>query len=215
MTTRSGFGLALSGGGARAIVHAGLLAALDEAKLKPDIISGASMGAIIGALYADGMPPKEMLKAMIKPELTNLPAWIGRRGGIGSLVVLREHLSKQLKATTFEQLQLQLVISVTNLNTGYNELINSGLLIDWVVASASIPIVFQPVEIAGSYYVDGGLTNNLPIQAIEAPGRKIIAFESNHLDKVETPLLRLNRCSSDRSFWQSKIQLQSKHVIVH
>jgi NTE family protein len=104
-----------------------------------------------------------MLKAIVKPELTKLPAWIGRKGGIGSLVVLREKLSLFLKVKTFEELQIPLIISVTNLNRGCNELISSGNLIDWVVASASIPIIFQPVVINNYYYVDGGLTNNLPI----------------------------------------------------
>ncbi|HQO51137.1 MAG TPA: patatin-like phospholipase family protein, partial [Bacteroidales bacterium] len=95
------FGLALSGGGARAIIHAGFLQALNESGLHPEIISGASMGAIIGALYADGFPPDEMLKVLIKPEISRLPAWIGRKGGIGSLMVLREHLDGILQAKSF------------------------------------------------------------------------------------------------------------------
>ncbi len=183
----SGFGLALSGGGARAIVHAGILSVLDEAGLKPEIISGASMGAIIGALYADGVNPADMLNEMIKPELSKLPSWIGHRGGIGSLVVLREHLHKILKAVSFENLNIPLIISVTNLNKGTNELISKGKLIDWIVASASIPIVFQPVTINDNYYVDGGLTNNLPIKCLRKPGRKIIAIESNHLNAIDMP----------------------------
>ena len=179
------FGLALSGGGARAIIHAGFLQALDEAQLKPAIISGASMGAIVGAMYASGVAPADMLKAIVKPELTKLPAWIGRRGGIGSLVVLREKLSLFLSVHTFEELQIPLIISVTNLNRGCNELISSGNLIDWVVASASIPILFQPVVINNYYYVDGGLTNNLPINCLRKEKRLVIALESNHLEEVD------------------------------
>lgn len=201
------FGLALSGGGARAIIHAGFLQALNESGLHPEIISGASMGAIIGALYADGFPPDEMLKVLIKPEISRLPAWIGRKGGIGSLMVLREHLDGILQAKSFEELKIPLIISVTNLNKGENELISSGSLIDWVVASASIPIVFQPVKINDHYYVDGGLTNNLPILCLKDSNLKVIAVESNHLEKVDTAF------TSIKTVWERTLFLAVQNTL--
>lgn len=180
------FGLALSGGGAKGIIHAGFLKALDEVQLKPEIISGASMGAIIGAMYASGVAPDDMLKAIKKPELTTIPSWIGRRGGIGSLVVLREQLQLTIQIEEFKDLDIPLIISVTNLNKGCNELITEGALIDWVVASASIPIVFQPIRIGNQYYVDGGLTNNLPMQCLRNHKRLVIGIQTNRLDEVDT-----------------------------
>ncbi len=201
------FGLALSGGGARAIIHAGFLKALNESGLRPEIISGASMGAIIGALYADGFPPEEMLQVMIKPGFSSLPAWIGRKGGIGSLMVLREHLDSLLRSKSFGDLQLPLIISVTNLNKGRNELISEGSLLDWVVASASIPVIFQPVVIDNQYYVDGGLTNNLPVCCLSKPNRKVVALESNHLETVDTAFVSI------KTVWERSLFLAVNNTL--
>ncbi len=192
------FGLALSGGGARGIIHSGFLKALDEINLKPEIISGASMGAIVGAMYAGGVAPGDMLKAIKKPELTTLPSWIGRRGGLGSLVVLREQLQLFLKAQMFKDLNIPLIISVTNLNKGCNELITEGPLIDWVVASASIPVIFQPVHIGNYYYVDGGLTNNLPIQCLKNNKRLVVGVQTYNILEVETAFTSI-KAVSERS----------------
>ncbi len=192
------FGLALSGGGARGIIHAGFLKALDEINLKPEIISGASMGAIVGAMYAGGVAPDDMVKAIKKPELTTLPSWIGRRGGLGSLMILREQLQLFLKAHLFKELNIPLIISVTNLNNGCNELITEGSLIDWVVASASIPVIFQPVLIGDYYYVDGGLTNNLPMQCLKNNKRLVVGVQTYNILEVETAFTSI-KAVSERS----------------
>lgn len=180
----SGFALSLSGGGARGIMHAGFLKALDEEKLKPEAIAGASMGAIVGAMYASSVKPDDMLKTIKLPEFRNLHTWIGLKGGFGSLDQLRKQLETYVKADTFEKLSIPLTVSVTNLNTASNELITSGNLYDAVVASASIPILFIPAKIGDQYYVDGGLTNNMPVKCLKKEGRMIIGLNSNHTDEL-------------------------------
>lgn len=177
------FALSLSGGGARGIFHAGFLQALDEANLKPEAIAGASMGAIVGAFYAAGIEPREMLNAIKTPNLMHFRSWIGLKGGIGSLAVMREQLLTTIGFDDFAQLTIPLTVSVTNINTGKNELISSGNLMDAVVASASIPVVFVPVKIGNHYYLDGGLTLNMPVKCLLKEGRPIIGLDCNYLDE--------------------------------
>lgn len=178
------FALALSGGGVRGFMHAGFLQALDENGLKPAAISGTSMGAIVGSLYASGLKPDRIVEAIHRPEIRKLPAFLGLKGGLGSTEMLRLQLKDYLQLLQIEDLEIPLIISVTNLNRGCNELIRKGLLIDWVVASSAIPIVFQPVFINNQYYVDGGLTVNLPSVCLRKAGRMIIGLNSNHLNEV-------------------------------
>ncbi len=179
------FGLSLSGGGARGIMHAGFLKALDEAGLKPEAIAGASMGAIVGAMYASGVRPDDMLKAIKLPEFRNLHTWIGLKGGFGSLDQLRKQLQSFVKADTFDKLDIPLYVSVTNLNKAVNEIIHQGNLYDAVVASSSIPILFVPTKIGDYYYVDGGVTNNMPVECIKKDKRMIIGLNSNHTDELD------------------------------
>jgi len=178
------FALALSGGGARGIVHVGFLKALDEAGLKPSAISGASMGAIVGSMYAAGVKPDEMMKALKYPDLKTLPSWLGFKAGIGSLDVVRKTLEQQIGSDRFEDLKIPLIVAVTNLNRACVELINTGNLYDAVIASSSIPILFMPQKIGDHFYVDGGLTMNLPVKCLKKEGRMIIGINSNHVDEL-------------------------------
>ncbi|HOI31229.1 MAG: patatin-like phospholipase family protein [Bacteroidales bacterium] len=180
------YALALSGGGARGIFHAGFLQALDEARLRPAAISGASMGAIVGAFYASGVSPKEMLKAIKTPDILHIRSWIGFKGGLGSMKVLREQLTAFIHHNSFEALEIPLTVSVSNLNTGQNELLTTGDLIEAVVASASIPIVFMPVKIDSDYYLDGGLTLNLPAACLKAENTVVVGLDCNYFNQVDT-----------------------------
>lgn len=176
----SSFAISLSGGGARGIVHAGVLKAFNEAGLVPLEVAGASMGSIVGALYCAGVSPDDMLKAIKLPDFFSFPQWLGLKGGIGSLKVLEEQLHKFIPHNSFEKLLIPLIVSVTNLNTGQNELIRKGNLARAVMASSSIPIIFEPVRIGKYQYVDGGLTLNLPISCLKKKGRLIVGVNSNH-----------------------------------
>lgn len=156
-------GLALSGGGARGIAHIGVIKALEENGIFPDAVSGASAGAIIGALYASGRTPEEMMDfvkdvTLLKIFKVGLPI-----GGLTNLTYLKKRLSSYLAEDNFEHLQKPLFIALSNLNTGECEIRHSGQLFNVIMASCAIPLVFKPVEIDGNQYVDGGLLSNLPL----------------------------------------------------
>lgn len=155
-------GIAFSGGGARGIAHIGVLKALLENGIEPEVISGASAGSIVGALYAAGKSPEEMLAFIKDSNLFKLIKVGLPNRGFTKLTYLRERLAQTIAEDRFEALQKKLIVAISNLHTGVCEMVSSGPLFDIVVASSSIPLVFKPVELNGQLYVDGGLLCNLP-----------------------------------------------------
>lgn len=166
MHQKARIGLALSGGGARGIAHIGVLKALEEAGIEPDVISGTSAGSIIGALYASGCSINKMLSFVKDSHLIGLLKLGIPSGGLTKLTYLKERLAAYIETDQFEDLTKPLYIAVTNLNSGELEIKSSGALFDVVMASSSIPLVFRPVEIEDQFYVDGGLLNNLPVSPL-------------------------------------------------
>ncbi|MDR0830198.1 MAG: patatin-like phospholipase family protein [Prevotellaceae bacterium] len=164
-------GIVLSGGGALGFAHIGALQALEDCGIYPEIVAGASMGSIVGAFYANGYRPNEIYE-FIKNEKfdhpINILAPTLKRGqlGLSSQKNVLKVLTKYIPHNTFEELKLPLFICVTNLTTGKAEFVNQGELIPYILASSAIPTVFEAVDINDMVYVDGGVLNNFPAQAI-------------------------------------------------
>ncbi|MBL7913818.1 MAG: patatin-like phospholipase family protein [Bacteroidia bacterium] len=172
-------GLVLSGGGARGIAHAGVLQALDELGIKPDRISGTSSGAIIGALYASGMPPKKMLEIMNKSRIFEMKGISFDFKGLLKSDVFRKLLRNNLSVNTFEELSIPLSVCATDFTNAKSVVFESGDLIEPVTASCTIPMVFSPVVIDHKTMVDGGLLNNLPIEPLLHKCETIIGVHVN------------------------------------
>lgn len=181
-------GIVLSGGAVRGFAHLGVLKALNEADIYPDIISGVSAGSIVGALYADGHNPEEILEIFEKEKFFNLIKFIFNNSGLLDISGLRKLMEKNLSAKKFEELKIPLVITATNIKEGSTEYFSDGSLVDKILASSSIPVIFKPTKIKGSVYVDGGLTNNLPIEPIEKKCENFIGVNVNPLE--ENPQLQ-------------------------
>jgi NTE family protein len=178
-------GLVLSGGGARGFAHIGVLKALEESNIKPDVISGSSAGAIVGAFYADGYSPEEIYNIFSKKKLFKyfefIKPGIGLMKVTGLISVLKEHL----KAHKFEQLGIPLFACAVDLNNGTEVYFSSGSIIKPLVASATIPILLHPVKINDNLFVDGGLLNNLPIEPIYYDCEKFIGVHVNPVSYKE------------------------------
>ncbi len=159
-------GITLSGGGARGIAHIGVLQALESAGIFPDVISGCSAGAMVGALYAEGFSPRKIYSLIENKSIYSIIKMGLPDKGMMELVYFRKILTENISHDTFEQLKKPFYISVTNLNTGNYEIIGSGKLTDYVIASQSIPLVFKPQKIGDHFFVDGGVLNNLPVEPI-------------------------------------------------
>lgn len=178
-------GLVLSGGGTRGFAHLGVIKALNDAGIFPDVISGTSAGALAGALYADGYSPEEILHMMSAGSRLDFMRPALPREGLLQIGGIIKILKSNLRAKTFEELKIPLFVAATDLNNGRSEYFSSGHLLDAVIASASIPILFQPVMINNICYVDGGVLDNLPLRPIENKCRKIIGSFVNPVGYVE------------------------------
>jgi NTE family protein len=178
-------GLVLSGGAARGFAHLGVLKALEELNLKPDIISGASAGAIAGALYADGHQPEEILEMLTQKKIFEYFRITIPKTGFFKLNGLVEIMKKNLRAKTLEELPIPLIISVTNLSKGKPEYFQSGNLLDLVIASASIPVLFETKQVNDTIYMDGGVMDNLPVSPIQHKCRKLIGVHVNPVGKMK------------------------------
>lgn len=174
-------GLVLSGGGARGIAHIGILKALDEMKITFDFISGTSAGSIIGALYAAGHKPDhifELVKNLsIFKSVRPAFAWTG----LLTLDGLKELLLKNIPENKFESLKIPLTVAATDLRNGRLHYFTSGELATAIVASSSIPAIFNPVQLNGNLYVDGGLLDNLPVRPIRQQCDFIVGCHCNHV----------------------------------
>ena len=171
-------GVAFSSGFFGFFAHAGFLAAIREAEIRPSAYAGASSGAIVAAMAASGMNDgaiREMLFGLKKADFWDPDPW-----GIVLLNVFRlfrgytgylkgdgfARLLRKLPVRRFEECDKPLAISATNLSQRKQTVFTDGDLIRAIQASGSVPILFKPVEINGSLYLDGGITGKAPVEAL-------------------------------------------------
>jgi len=192
-------GLALSGGGARGLAHIGALEAFLEAGLDFQVVAGTSMGAIVGALFAAGKTPKEMR------EIVRKTPWLGLLGlspreGIFSRRKLREFLAEHLPPS-FDHLGRPLAVTAVDVITGRLVFLTQGDLPSAVLASAAYPGLLAPVEREGRLLFDGGVLDNLPVDAARFLGAtEVYAVDVTPERHLETPprgLLSLARRAVD------------------
>ncbi len=161
-------GYALSGGGAKGFAHLGAIKALEERRLKPDIIAGTSAGALAGVFYADGFTPDEIVDMFKDTKFKQFVEFMLPTSGLFRPTGLRSFIKRNLRAKTFEQLQIPFTAVATDWEKGrYVEFSVGKNLVDSVVASCCVPLIFSPVVIDGRSYVDGGLFKNLPASVIK------------------------------------------------
>ncbi len=174
-------GIVLSGGGARGVAHLGILKALDELGVTFDCISGTSAGALVGALYAHGLKPDRIFELVKSVGLFNSvrPAWA--RTGLLNMDGIKELLHKYIPVNNFNNLAIPLTVAATDIRKGQIHYFSEGELIQTVVASCSIPALFNPVSLNGNLYVDGGLVDNLPVKPIRKLCDFIIGSHCNHI----------------------------------
>ncbi|MDE7449109.1 MAG: patatin-like phospholipase family protein [Paramuribaculum sp.] len=159
-------GVALSGGGARGFAHAGALKAMEDMGIRPDILAGVSAGSVAAVMYAGGMRPEEIVDAFKEARFSDFAEIGVPRQGFFSLERFRKFLSDHVPYEKLEDLPLPVVIGATDFDNCVKACFESGPLVERVVASCSIPIVFRPVVIDGVRYVDGGVLHNLPAWTI-------------------------------------------------
>jgi len=176
------FGLALGGGGVRGLAHALVLEALDEMGCKPAIIAGTSIGAIMGALYASGVPGRTIRENIQKYIFSRKDTWhdiFKKRSDLLKVVrtVAFEHgvvkpdrflnfLLATVHKRTFEDLDIPVLVIAADYWRGEEVVLDAGELLPALKASIAMPGVFAPVKIDGRVLLDGGLVDLVPYEHI-------------------------------------------------
>jgi NTE family protein len=197
--------LVLGGGGARGIVHIGVLRVFQGERIPIDLIVGTSVGSIVGAFYCAGMSFDKLDKLAKNfgfKDITNLgyyPSMITMflSKKLLSNENLEKFMEKNIGKIHFDQLQIPLICVATDLNTGERILLREGKVAPAARASAAIPGIFRPVEYKQRYLVDGGLTENIPVDIAKIFNADIIIAVSvaaditkNNVDNVFWTLLQ-------------------------
>jgi len=171
-------GVALGGGFARGIAHIGVLRVLEEEKIPVHIVSGTSVGALIGAAYCSGLSIEELDAVAHSVRFTTFARWTISRHGFATNDRMTAFLERTLKVQTFEELRVPLAIAATDFNSGEGVIFHSGSVIDPVRASCAYPGMFLPVEIRGRYLVDGMLTHPVPSEPLRDMGaERVLAVQ--------------------------------------
>lgn len=166
--------LVLGGGAAKGFAHIGVIKALEAQGIVPDIVVGTSAGAVVGVLYAAGYNGFELQKIALQLEEAQLSDWSLPDRGVIKGEALQNFINKTLRGRTLEKLNRTFGVVATDLKTGEPIVFRTGDSGMAVRASASVPGVFQPVDISGKEYVDGGLVSPVPVRAARAMGADFI-----------------------------------------
>ena len=206
-------GLALGGGGAKGFAHIPILEVLDELGVKPYCITGTSIGAILGALYASGHTARDivdMISGLMKPRNGSFGKILRAKDSFKMISMIDPHFSfkpqglikgekfleflyDQMRVSTFAELKIPFKTVATDFWNKAPVVLDSGELLPAVRASMALPYIFTPVESDGRVLVDGGLVNNVPHDLLDPKCDLRIAVDimgerSIPKDKIPTPL---------------------------
>jgi NTE family protein len=178
-------GLALGSGSARGWAHIGVIRALEEQGIKPDIVAGCSIGALVGAAYCGGH--LDALEQWVK----GLSFWdvvrlldVKMTGGLIEGDSLMASFEDKLRNVNIEELPLPFAAVATDLASGREVWLQQGPLPAAVRASIALPGLFSPVHLNNRWLVDGGLTNPVPISLCRAMGADVIIAANLNSDLI-------------------------------
>lgn len=169
-------GLALGGGAARGWAHIGVLRVLEAAGIRPDVITGCSIGAVVGGCYAAGKLDEleTFARSLTKRRIVGLLDFHIAGSGLISGDRLRKLLERDLGSLAVEALPIRFATVATELQTGHELWLTRGPLIDALRASYALPGVFDPVRVGGRWLVDGALVNPVPVTVARALGADLV-----------------------------------------
>lgn len=185
MTRKKRIGLALSGGFAKGLSHIGVLKAIEDSNVPVDLISGTSIGALIGALWASGLNAEEIRKIARSIEWQNMLDFTSPREGFLEGKSIQNYINRLLKNKSFKELKIPLSIVAVDLRSGEKVIFDSGNVAKAVRCSISYPGVFTPVKIGKRELVDGGLIDPIPVDVVRHMGSDfVIGVNLAHNPKI-------------------------------
>lgn len=178
-------GLVLSGGGVRGMAHIGVLKAMEEFGLEAKIVSGSSVGALVGALYANGNSVLDMMRFFKETPLFKYNFFALAKPGLIDTERYIDIFKAYFPHDSFDGLVKELHVVATNLELGEEEFITKGELIKPLLASAALPPVFSPVRYKDMLYADGGIMNNFPSEPLSEKVDFIIGSNVSIVSKLQ------------------------------
>jgi NTE family protein len=167
-------GLALGGGAAKGFAHIGVIKMLEASGIHPDVVAGTSAGSVVGALYASGMDAFALQQTAFGLDEAKIRDVRLFSGGLVQGQALQDYVNQLLHKQPIEQLKLPFAAVATELESGTRTVFVRGDTGRAVRASSSIPGVFEPVEIRGRHYVDGGVVSPIPVDAARQLGADFV-----------------------------------------
>ena len=169
-------GLALGGGAARGFAHVGVIAVLEEAGIRPQLVVGTSAGSLVAALYASGKTSAQLQQTALNMEEVAITDWMLPIFGRGMFRgdALAKYVNELVAGRLMENMVIPLGIVATDLGNGNAVLFQKGDTGTAVRASSAVPAVFVPVKINGREYVDGGLVSPVPVRFARQMGADLV-----------------------------------------
>jgi NTE family protein len=169
---RRKIGVVLGAGAARGWAHIGALQELAALDIKPDIVVGASVGAVVGGCFAAGKLDQleTFTRSLTKRRVFGLIDFSFNGGGLIGGDRLRQRLEESMGALTIEELPLQFASVATEIATGHEIWLKRGPLVEAMRASYALPGIFEPVRLGGRWLIDGAIVNPVPISVARAMG---------------------------------------------
>ena len=169
---RPRIGVALGAGVARGWAHIGALRELIDIGITPDVVVGASVGAVVGGCYASGRLDalEDFARSLTKRSVFNLIDVSFRGGGLMGGDKLRARLESSMGQQRIENLPLRFVAVATEMRTGHEVWLKAGPIVNALRASYALPGIFEPVKIGGRWLIDGAIVNPVPVNVARAFG---------------------------------------------
>lgn len=193
-------GIVLSGGGSRGIAHIGVLQALSEHGIVPEAVSGASAGAIVGALYAAGHSWETMLDFFLEKSPFRLSKVVFPGRGVLDTEKMVSDFLEHFPKDSFEALGKRLFVTATDLVTARREVFASGPLIRAVLASCSVPMVFTPTRVGERLFADGGVIDNFPVDPLLGLCDVVLGVHVSPMTSVDQSQLQSPFAVSQRAY---------------
>jgi len=183
-------GLVLSGGGVRGIAHIGVIKALSEHGIEPDLVSGTSAGAVVGALYCNGFSPEQMMEFFKQIPLFHINKFAFSKPGFIDTDKFYFDFKKYIGHDDFSKLKKKLFVTTVDMCEGVLKVFESGQLIKPLLASSAFPGLFSPVDIDQKLYSDGGILDNFPTAPLLPHCQKMIGVYASPLNRIEPDRLK-------------------------
>ncbi|MFT3873601.1 MAG: patatin-like phospholipase family protein [Nocardioides sp.] len=194
----------LGGGGVLGAVEVGMLRALLERDIRPDLVLGTSVGALNGAMVASD-PHLGVVERLVglwqaaaetgdvygdRP-LRTMRRAVSTRTHIYSAEPLKQRLRDEIGDLTFEELPVRFQVCAASIERAAEHWFSNGSVVDAVIASAAVPGLLPPAEVGGEHYLDGGIVNSIPVgRAVQLGADRIFVLQVGRIDRPLKPPTR-------------------------